>query len=135
MFFCFLFLSFFHYHWPVLKAEVFNLASFMLFISCAYFVSASSRLGHEQTSIHPNPYHGCAIRRPVLCVLYPRELLAMRTEPRGSDVHRRQTLKSTTTSSCDCKVRLTTTLISARTHESEKPKNVPEEVVDFVGFF
>lgn len=117
-----LFLASFHDLWPVLKAD---LTSFVLFILCVFFVSASSRLGHEQTSIHPNPYHGSAIRRPVIvCLMETNPCPLPSWTPYANRAKRlRQTLKSTTTSSCDSKVRrLNTTLISALTRESKKPK-------------
>lgn len=68
---------------------LFSFGRIVLFISSIFyffFASASSRLGHEQTSIHkyPNPSHGCAIWWPVcvcvsvwwmrICVLFPCEL-------------------------------------------------------------
>lgn len=107
---------------------------------CLFSMSASSRLAHEQTSIHKYPilFHGCPIWQPIgvkvcefVCAKWtPRWANGpdgLGCSPRVSDKDR-WTPKST---SCDCSSCLRTSLISAQrqltvfpsySNEPEKPK-------------
>lgn len=104
----------------------------LLFVS--FFMSASSRLAHEQTSIHkyPNLFHGCTACKYAnvkLCVRSVVSRLAGRTGPR--EIKTDEPRNQPTATSCDRSSRLRTSLISARlqmtvfssySDEPEKPK-------------
>lgn len=123
---------------------ILTVGPFVLFF---FFMSASSRLAHEQTSIHTYPilFHGFTVydqRASMWICVSPRELLAGRTGPMGSGVPREWAIKTVET--LNQPLWLKTSLISAQpqltvfpsySDEPEKPKSDEEVVCTCFVFF